>query len=198
MDYLKLGTSTRDKSNRTLEKLNTYYNEKIKEFSNEQGITPQRLGGKISGLGRTILTKYKMEMMADIIKSFTSYNKDVVITHKLYIHITKDIFGKSLTYIYHNLEESNHNKYDKYTNKYIETYKNWKNDNIQIIEEIFGRTPTQEEEEKIKKDKKVFLRVGGKLQEFDLNIAIRRQKEMERFKENTKQKMKEIVGTIAL
>lgn len=195
-DYLKLGITTKEKSNRKLKELNKYYNEKIKEFSDEQGMTPQRLGGKISGLGRTILTKYKIEMMEDIIKSLTSYDKDIVITHKLFIEITKDIFGKSLTYIYHNLENK-HNQYEKYTKKYIDTYKNWKNDNIEIIEEIFGRTPTEEEQEKIK-DKKVFLRVGGQLQEFDLNIAIRRQKEMERFKENTKQKMNEIVGTIAL
>lgn len=202
MEYQKLDDKIKTKSEKILKELNKEYETRLKEISekfyDDEKNLPQKIGGMISGLGKTILTKYKVSMMKDIIESLESYNTEIVFTQKLYIHITKDIFGKSLTSKYHFTNKKNENIYEKYTKKYIEKYNEWKNDNIEIIEEIFGKTPTQEEEEKIKKEKKIFLRVGGKLQEFDLKITIRRQKELEKLKEQTKEQMKSVIGTIAI
>ena len=198
MQYQTLDDRIKTKSHQLLIELNSFYDEKLKEFSSETDVSPQELGGKISGLGKTILTKYKIEMITPLLKNFISFDKEVFITQSLYSYITKDIFGKSLSTTYHQQLQNRDNKYSKHTKHTKEIYFQWKNKNKEIIEEIFGRTPTEEELEKIKKEKKIFLRVGGKLQEFDLKITIRRQKELEKLKERTKEQMKTVIGTIAI
>lgn len=197
MKYQKLTDEIKTKSTKLLKKLNDLYDEKLKELSNDTELSPQELGGKISGLGKTILTKYKIEMITPLLTNFITFDEKVFITQSLYSYITKDIFGKSLSTTYHQQLQNRENKYTKHTKENKILYSQWKKENIEIIEEIFGKTPTQEEEEKIK-DKKTFLRVGGQLQEFDLKIAVRRQNELEKIKERTKEQMKSIIGTIAL